>query len=105
MANLDITGLIDKLISFLPEELQEKAKSSRKAIVSGIGALLTVLNMLEGRFGFLIPKQYQKQVQVAITILTAVLTYLTPNEPAPQPVSPAPTSAGLSATARPATTP
>jgi len=79
----DITGLVDKLIGYLPPEIQDKAKSARKAIVSGIGALLTVLTLVSSRFGFLIPKQYEKQITTAISILTAVLTYLTPNEAVP----------------------
>lgn len=80
---LDLTGIVDKLIGFLPADLQDKAKSSRKAIVAGIGALLTVLTLVENRFGFLVPAQYKKPIGMVISILTAALTYLTPNEPSP----------------------
>jgi hypothetical protein len=82
---LDLTGIVDKLIGFLPADLQNKAKESRKAIVAGIGALLTVLTLVNTRFGFLIPANLQKPIGIVISILTAALTYLTPNDPASAP--------------------
>jgi hypothetical protein len=76
-----LTDIIDKLISFLPADLQDRAKGARKALVTGIGALLTVLTLISSRFGFLIPAQYKTQITTAISILTAISTYLVPNEP------------------------
>ena len=89
MPALDITAIVDKLIGYLPADTQQKAKEARKSIVVGIGSLLTVLTMVTGRFGFLIPEQYKKPITVVIGILTTILTYLTPNEPATEPVTPA----------------
>jgi hypothetical protein len=80
---MDLTGIIDKLIGFLPADLQDKARGSRKAIVAGIGSLLTVLTLVTDRFGFLVPAQYRKPIATVISILTTALTYLTPNDPAP----------------------
>jgi hypothetical protein len=80
---LDLTGIVDKLIGFLPADLQAKAKTSRKAIVAGIGSLLTVLTLVSDRFGFLVPAQYKKPIGFVISILTTALTYLTPNDPLP----------------------
>ena len=74
--------LIDKLIGLLPTDMQQRAKQARKAIVAGIGALLTVLTLLSDRFGFLVPENLKKPLASAISILTAVSTYLIPNEPA-----------------------
>ena len=83
MASFDITTLVDKLIGFLPEDLQDKAKGMRKALVASVGSLLTVLTMVSERFGFLLPEKLRKPVTVAISILTAFLTYATPNDPVP----------------------
>jgi hypothetical protein len=83
MAAFDLTGIVDKLISFLPADTQAKAKSSRKAIVAGLGSLLTVLTLVSDRFGFIVPQQYKKPIGTAISIITTILTYLTPNDPAP----------------------
>ena len=91
---MDITGLVDKLIGFLPADMQQKAKEGRKAIITGIGALLTVLTLINTRFGFFIPEQYKKPISIVIGILTTALTYLTPNEPA----SVDPTSGSVSLT-------
>jgi hypothetical protein len=93
MASFDLTGIVDKIIGFLPADLQDKAKASRKAIVAGIGSLLTVLTLVSDRFGFLIPAQYKKPIGMTISILTTILTYLTPNEPAPQQAAVDPTAA------------
>lgn len=76
---MNLAALIDKLIAALPAELQQKARESRKAIVSGLGALLTALTLLN-RFSFLVPAQYKKQITVAISFLTTIMTYLTPND-------------------------
>lgn len=75
-----ITDLVDKLIEFLPKDLQDKAKASRKAIVTGLGSLLTVLTLVNTRFGWLIPAQYRKPIAVVIGLLTTIMTYTTPNE-------------------------
>lgn len=77
---IDPTGLVDRLISFLPADLQLRAKEARKAVVGGIGALLTALTLLTRVGGWLIPKDKQKQVAVAISILTAAMTWLVPND-------------------------
>jgi hypothetical protein len=76
-----LQNIIDKLIGFLPPDLQQKAKEARKALVAGIGALLTVLTLVSDRFSFLVPDNLKRPLAVAISILTAVSTYLVPNEP------------------------
>lgn len=76
---IDPTGLVDKIIGMLPADLQPRAREARKAVVGGIGALLTALTLLTRVGGWLIPKDKQKQVATAISILTAALVWLTPN--------------------------
>jgi len=78
---IDPTGLVDKLLTLLPADLQPRAKEARKAVVGGIGALLTSLTLLTRVGGWLTPKDKQKQVAVAISILSAAMVWLTPNEP------------------------
>jgi hypothetical protein len=76
---IDPTGLVDKLISLLPADLQARAKESRKAVAAGLGALIGALTLLT-RFGFLVPEANRKQLAVAISILTAAAVWLTPND-------------------------
>jgi hypothetical protein len=78
----DPAELIDKGIALLPPDVQDDAKNARKAIVSGIGALLTVLG-LTASFGFIIPEKYRKPIGIVMAVLAAILTYVTPNAPAP----------------------
>ena len=76
-----VTKLVDMVISWLPQDMQDKAKGARKAIVAGLGALLTVLTTIgKGPFGFLIPANLRQPIATLIPIITTVLTYLTPNE-------------------------
>jgi hypothetical protein len=80
---IDPTGLVDKVIGMLPADLQPRAREARKAVVGGVGALLTALTLLT-RFGALLPPDKRKALTVAISILTAAMTWLVPNsEPAP----------------------
>ena len=79
-----VTKLIDIVIGWLPVELQDKAKGARKALVAGLGALLSVLSQLgSGPFGFLIPEKLRKPIATLIPILTTILTFLVPNDPVP----------------------
>lgn len=75
-----VTSILDKVASFLPAEWQGKFKESRKALVAGLGALLSVLTLISTKFGWLVPPQYKKQIAIVLVILTTALTWLTPNE-------------------------
>jgi hypothetical protein len=77
-----LDGVLDKLINLLPEELRGKARESRKALIAGLGALLSALTLLTSKFGWLIPPDKKKEIAVAITFITAALTWLVPNESA-----------------------
>jgi hypothetical protein len=75
-----VAKIIDTLIGWLPDKTQAKIQGSRKAVVAGIGALLTVLTFVSDKFHFLIPPAYAEPIAAVIAFLTTVLTYTTPNQ-------------------------
>jgi protein-S-isoprenylcysteine O-methyltransferase Ste14 len=75
-----VAKIIDTLIGWLPDKTQAKIQASRKAVVAGIGTLLTVLTFVSDKFHFLIPPQYAEPVAAVIAFLTTILTYTTPNQ-------------------------
>jgi hypothetical protein len=77
---IDPTGLVDKIISWLPANCQQEAREGRKAVVAGMGALISVLTLVSTRFGFLLPENVKKPVAIALSILTAAMVWLVPNE-------------------------
>lgn len=56
----------------------DKLASIRKALVAGIGGLLTALTFTQN-FDWILPGSTSTTVGVVITVLTTVLTWLVPN--------------------------
>lgn len=59
-----------------------KLAEIRKAIVTALGLVLTVLTFVTNNFGGLLPTSATTLVASIVAVVTVVLTYLTPNKTA-----------------------
>lgn len=59
-----------------------KLSEIRKAIVSAIGVVLTILTFVTHNFGGLLPASWTAIIAAIIGVLTVVATWATPNKPA-----------------------
>jgi hypothetical protein len=69
--------LIDKVARLLPPSLESRVREARKAIVAGAGAALTLVTALNH---LPLPPAASGAVASAVMVLTAVVTWGTPNE-------------------------